>query len=32
MTSLLIKHAALIVSMDDAETTWTDGAISVINN
>jgi cytosine/adenosine deaminase-related metal-dependent hydrolase len=32
MTSLLIKHAALIVSMDDAETTWTDGAIYVIDH
>lgn len=32
MTSLLIKHAAHIVSMDDAETIWTDGAIYVIDN
>ena len=32
MTSLLIKHAARIVSMDDAETVWTDGAIYVIDN
>src|SRR5215469_11842593 len=32
MTSLLIKHAAQIVSMDDAETVWTDGAIYVIDN
>ena len=32
MTSLLIKHVAHIVSMDDAETVWTDGAIHVIDN
>ena len=32
MTSLLIQHAALIVSMDDADTTWTDGAIAVEDN
>jgi len=32
MTSLLIQHAALIVSMDDADTRWTDGAIYVEDN
>ena len=32
MTSLLIKHAAMIASMDDAETLWTDGAIYAIEN
>lgn len=32
MTSLLIQHAALIVSMDDADTRWTDGGIYVEDN
>ena len=32
MTSLLIQHAALIVSMDDADTRWTDGGIYVEEN
>jgi 8-oxoguanine deaminase len=32
MTSLLIQHAAHIVSMDDAGTHWTDGAIYVEAN
>src|SRR5436305_3868475 len=32
MTSLLIQHAALIVSMDDADTRWTDGSIYVEGN
>jgi 8-oxoguanine deaminase len=32
MTSLLVKHAALIVSMDDADTRWTDGGIYVEEN
>lgn len=31
MTSLLIRHAAQIVSMDDADTVWTDGAIFVVD-
>lgn len=32
MTSLLIQHAAHIVSMDDAATTWEDGGIYVEEN
>src|SRR5947209_8635432 len=32
MTSLLIQHAALIVSMDDADSQWTDGGIYVEEN
>ena len=32
MTSLLIQHAELLVSMDDNDTTWQDGAIYVENN
>ena len=32
MTSLLLKHAALIASMDDADTRWTDGSIYVVDN
>ena len=32
MTSLLIQHAALIVTMDDADTRWTDGGIYVEGN
>src|SRR2546425_6772570 len=32
MTSLLIQHAALIVTMDDADTRWTDGGIYVEEN
>ena len=32
MTTLLIQHAALIVSMDDADTRWTDGGIYVEDN
>ncbi|HEU5368202.1 MAG TPA: 8-oxoguanine deaminase [Ktedonobacterales bacterium] len=31
MTSLLIRHAAQLVSMDDADTVWTDGAIFVVD-
>ncbi len=32
MTTLLIQHAALIVSMDDADTRWTDGSIYIEDN
>ncbi|HLV97447.1 MAG TPA: 8-oxoguanine deaminase [Ktedonobacterales bacterium] len=32
MSSLLIQHAAQLVSMDDADTTWTDGAIYIVDN
>ncbi len=32
MTTLLIQHAALIVSMDDNDTQWTDGGIYVVDN
>lgn len=32
MPSLLIQHATLLVSMDDNDTRWTDGAIYVIDN
>ena len=32
MPSLLIQHAALIVSMDDNDTRWSDGAIYVSEN
>src|SRR5689334_18416622 len=32
MTTLLIQHADLIVSMDDNDTRWTDGAIYVVDN
>ncbi len=32
MTSLLIQHAALLVSMDDTDTRWTDGGIYVVEN
>ena len=32
MTLLLIQHAALIVTMDDADTRWTDGSIYVEGN
>lgn len=31
MTSLLIQHADLIVSMDDHDTQWTDGGIYVVD-
>src|ERR1051326_1714045 len=31
MPSLLIRHAAHVVSMDDADTVWTDGAIYVVD-
>lgn len=32
MTSLLIQHAELIVSMDDHDTQWTDGGIYVVDH
>ncbi|MFL5704085.1 MAG: 8-oxoguanine deaminase [Ktedonobacteraceae bacterium] len=32
MTSLLIQHATLLVSMDDNDTQWTDGSIYVVDN
>src|SRR5450759_5397663 len=32
MPSLLIQHANLLVSMDDNDTQWTDGAIYVTDN
>lgn len=32
MTSLLIQRAALIASMDDDDTQWTDGSIYVVDN
>ena len=32
MPSLLIQHATLLVSMDDNDTQWTDGAIYVTDN
>jgi cytosine/adenosine deaminase-related metal-dependent hydrolase len=32
VTSLLIQHASLIVSMDDNDTQWTDGGIYVVDN
>ncbi len=32
MTSLLVQHAAQLVSMDDADTVWTDGALYIVNN
>ncbi len=32
MSSLLIQHATLLVSMDDHDTRWQDGAISVVDN
>ncbi len=32
MTSLLIKHASLVVSMDDSDTRWTDADIFVEDN
>src|SRR5690348_17970367 len=32
MTTLLIQHASLIVSMDDNDTQWTDGGIYVVDN
>jgi 8-oxoguanine deaminase len=32
VTSLLIQHADLIVSMDDNDTQWTDGSIYVVDN
>lgn len=32
MTSLLVKNASLIVTMDDADTRWTDGSIYVEEN
>ncbi len=32
MTSLLIQHADLIVSMDDNDTRWIDGGIYVVDN
>ena len=32
MTTLLIQHADLIISMDDSATQWTDGAIYVVDN
>jgi 8-oxoguanine deaminase len=32
VTSLLIQHADLIVSMDDNDTRWTDGGIYVVDN
>ncbi len=32
MTSLLIQHATLVVSMDDSDTQWADGGIYVVDN
>lgn len=32
MPTLLIRHADLLVTMDDAHTTWPDGAIYVVDN
>jgi 8-oxoguanine deaminase len=32
MTSLLVRHAALVVTMDDADTRWADGGIYVEGN
>ena len=32
MTSLLIQHAELLVSMDDNDSRWTDGGIYVVDN
>ncbi len=32
MPSLLIQHATLLVSMDDTDTRWTDGAIYITGN
>lgn len=32
MQSLLVKHADLLVTMDDAGTTWTDGALYAVDN
>src|SRR5947209_4330316 len=32
MTSLLIEHATLVVSMDDSDTQWPDGGIYVVDN
>ena len=32
MTSLLIQHAELLVSMDDADSRWTNGGIYVVDN
>jgi 8-oxoguanine deaminase len=32
MATLLIKHATLLVTMDDADTQWPDGAIYVVDN
>ncbi len=32
MSSLLIRHAAQIVSMDDVDTVWTDGAVFIVDN
>ncbi len=32
MSSLLIQHATLLVSMDDHDTRWSDGAIYVVDN
>ncbi|MDP9365025.1 MAG: 8-oxoguanine deaminase [Chloroflexota bacterium] len=31
MASLLIRHADLLVTMDDTETTWTDGALYAVD-
>jgi cytosine/adenosine deaminase-related metal-dependent hydrolase len=32
MSTLLIKHATLLVSMDDADRRWTDGGLYVVDN
>jgi len=32
MTSLLVKNAQLIVTMDDNDATWPDGSIYIVNN
>src|SRR5438270_12715572 len=32
MATLLIKNATLVVSMDDADSQWTDGGIYVVDN
>lgn len=32
MTTLLLRHAALVATMDDADTRWDDGGIYVVDN
>ena len=32
MATLLVKHATLLATMDDADTRWADGGVYVVDN